>query len=60
MKVKVTIRFAAPRSSVTTTVSSQNVWMVDGFLHVKDGDTTYSYSNNIVEEVIQERMNESI
>lgn len=57
MKLKVTIHFSG-RSSKVFIVSSQNVWMVDGFLHIKDGNMTYSFSNNIVEEVIQERLNE--
>lgn len=51
--------FLVDNRSRNFTVSSNNVWMTDGFLHIKDGKTTYSFSNVAVEEVIQERLDES-
>lgn len=57
-KVKVTVYLTRDRYR-NHTVPVNHVWMVEGFLHVKDGDITYSYSNVAVEEVIQERLNES-
>lgn len=57
-KVKVTVYLTGDRYR-NFTVNVNHVWMTDGFLHVKEGDFTYSYSNVAIEEVIQERLNES-
>lgn len=59
MKVKVTVYLSNQSPARVFVVESSHIWMVEGFLHIKDGNLTYSFSNAFVYEVIQERLNES-